>query len=185
MCQGVTLKGTACKRKDEPYCKDHKPIVVTDSNLDISSCTLKIQKKIVSYIKKGPSKSDSEGHIYVYYLKNDAYFKVGRTARDVDKRLKEWKGAILKKSWKVKFQKLAEKLIHAYLDHVRVYRYKLENDKICSIWKSTREPITEKDEKLKERYKLEARTKMIEWFNISWPELEQTIECIIKNPRLC
>ena len=46
MCQGLTVKGTNCKRKDEPYCKDHQP-VTSDLDLDLSICTLKIQSTCV------------------------------------------------------------------------------------------------------------------------------------------
>ncbi len=185
MCQGLTLKNTKCKRKVEPYCKDHIPVIsIKGFPLDISKCTTKITKRLTNTIKKGPSKSDGEGHIYVYYIEQDekdTYYKIGRTKRSVDKRLAEWKGAIKKISWKVKYQKLAEKLIHTYLDHVRVYRYELEENKqLCTIWKTTGKPVQSSDKELKDKYKLEARTKMIEWFKITYGELKDIIENILK-----
>jgi hypothetical protein len=183
MCQGTTTKGSKCKLKDEPYCKYHKPIpIIKGFTLDITRCTTKIQKKLQTIMKKGPSKTDGKGHIYAYWLdcdEYDTYYKVGRTSRDVDKRLKEWKGAIYKVSWPVKYQKLAEKLIHVYLDHVRVYRYELAKNTICTIWKTSGEPVEDSDEDLKEKYKLEARTKMIEWFYMPWKELEKNIKMIL------
>ena len=150
-------------------------------HLNISHCSLKIQKRITTKLKKGPSKTDGEGHIYVYKFDDkDLYYKIGRTSRSVDKRLKEWKGAILQVSWKVRYQKLAESIIHAYLDHVRVYRYDLGKGELCTIWKSNGEPVTEHDKQLKAKYKLEARKKHIEWFKMPWKVLEQKVIDVIK-----
>jgi len=188
MCQGFTKAGKPCKNKHkEPFCKLHQPVItastlptIATNILDLSHCSKKIQNKIMSKFKKGPSKTDGEGYIYVYKLdESDKYYKIGRTSRTVDKRLKEWKGSILQVCWKVKYQKMAEAVLHAYLDHVRVYRYKLDDNKICTVWKSSGEPVTKEDVKLKNEHKLEARTKMIEWFKMPWKDLEKLILPII------
>lgn len=165
--------------------------------LDVSHLTNKIRNRIAKYMKDGPTKKDGPGHIYVYYCPQDnpedTYYKIGRTERSVDARLKEWKkkdGAVLKKSWKVSHQKFIEKLIHAYLDAVRVYRYSVShtittggngvNNVYCTIWKSTGEPVDLMDAHLKATNKLEARTKHIEWFKSTWKELKGTLKTLVK-----
>lgn len=178
MCQGITQKGNKCKKKEEPYCFLHKPVQPI-KGLIIESTN--VQKKLERRLKRGPSKSDGPGHIYVYYLSDDNdyyYYKIGRTERSVEERLKEWKGAICKKYWKVQHQKFAERLIHIVLDDCRVYRYILQDD-ICSIWKTDGEPVTERDALLKECNKLSACNKMIEWFRMPWEDLEKIILKIV------
>jgi len=184
MCQGTTAAGNPCKNKTEPYCRHHgKPEVPVSLPFPIDGLTKKIQKKIKNRIIKSPSKSDGPGYIYVYTLDSDppSYYKIGRTARTPEKRIKEWgKGARLKASYKVKYQKKAERLIHLYLDYVRVYRYQLDDDigKICSIWKDDGEPVTDKDAKLKKKHKLVARVKQIEWFRVPWKDARKVLEAI-------
>lgn len=192
--------------------------------LDVSKLALKIQKRILKYMKQGPSKSDGPGYIYVYYLAHDpedTYYKIGRTKRNVEKRMKEWnkiattsaaapngakwktdglyknsKGAplidtpaatgggnsvVLKKSWKVHFQKFAEKLIHTFFDAVRVYRYHVDYACYCTMWKSSGEPVDPNDAALKRLHKLEARTKQIEWFKSDWKDLKHAIKVLVET----
>lgn len=207
--------------------------------LDVSKLALKIQKRLLKYMKQGPSKSDGPGYIYIYYLAHDpedTYYKIGRTKRSVEKRMKEWnkianthaapaacgggypkdakwktaglyensKGAptdtptaagggnggrnggsgnsvVLKKSWKVHFQKFAEKLIHTFFDAVRVYRYHVDYACYCTIWKSSGEPVDLNDAALKKLHKLEARTKQIEWFKSDWKDLKHAIKVLVET----
>lgn len=185
MCQGITKEGNPCKNKAEPFCSHHKPIVIPSLDLPTEHLSTSVQKRLTKYLKQGPTKTDGIGYIYVYYLPNDpkdTYYKIGRTEKEVEKRLKQWgKDVICKVWWKVKCQKFAEKMIHRYLDNYRCYRY-LTDDGYCTIWKSSGKPVTKKDEELKEKHKLEARKKHIEWFNISWEILEPIIIGIIKLP---
>ena len=68
-----------------------------------TDCTKKVTKKIEKRLTKSPSDSDGPGYIYVYTLDSDPphYYKIGRTKRTPEKRIKEWgKGAKLKAWWK-------------------------------------------------------------------------------------
>lgn len=184
MCQGITKKGTKCKLPKEPYCHLHEPMKL-DFPLPTFDLTSKIQKKIQTLLEKGPTKRDGKGFIYVYYLitdNKDCFYKIGRTSRTVDKRLKEWgKNVKLKRSWKVDNEKWTEKMIHAYLDAVRVYRYQIDDtNEYCNVWKSDRKCITKKDEKLKEKHKLEGRKKNIEWFKMPWKILKPILKELVK-----
>lgn len=74
-------------------------------------------------------KDDKPGWIYIYYLKDDEsefYWKIGRTSRKLQERIKEWPGAILKGAVEVPFNKLAERIIHLILDQNRILRYVYE-----------------------------------------------------------
>lgn len=176
MCQGITKDGKKCKKTKEPYCHLHEPMKF-DFPLPILELTTKVQKKIHKHLKKTPSKSDGKGHIYCYYLTSDTedcFYKIGRTNRTVDVRLKEWgEGVKLKCSWEVKHEKWMEKLIHTYLDSIRVYRYQIDDtEEYCNVWKTDMKCISKHDEDLKENHKLEGRKKNIEWFKMPWKILE-------------
>ena len=153
MCQGTTKKGKKCKKAGEPFCHLHGP--------KLTVAERKIEKKKA----RGPSKSDGPGFIYIYMLDNDPdhFYKIGRTTRTVEKRLKEWKGSRLVRSFPVKHNKHAERLIHLHLDAKRIYRYKTPEG-YCNIWKSNGDPVLTRDAELKEKYKLSASGKEIEWF---------------------
>jgi hypothetical protein len=167
MCRGTTQAGTPCRARAEPYCRHHHAQPVT---------CLKSQKAIRK-LERGPSKTDGPGHIYVYYVdvdEPDTYYKIGRTAKGVSERLKQWKQSVLKKSYFVKNQKLAESLIHLELDAIRVYRYKLE-DSYYTVWKNTNLPVDGK----KPSEKLVATKKHIEWFKSDWQSIRTTIGDIV------
>lgn len=140
--------------------------------IDLEHLNKRAKRRFAKYVDKGPSlKTDGEGYIYVYYLNtdpHDTFYKIGRTHRPVDKRLREWKGAKLKMSCKVQYQKYSERLIHTLLDHVRVYRY-LDPDtkEYYTIWKNTGKPVDPHQQETK----LAAHKKHIEWFKGSWKQL--------------
>lgn len=190
MCQGHSIKtGKKCKNKQEPYCHHHAPVENKPEYqypVPVTDLTRKIQRKIKTRIEKPPSKSDGPGYIYVYVLETDSYdsyYKIGRTARTPEKRLKEWKGAVLKKAYKVNHQKKTERLIHLYLDHVRVYRYETP-DGYCSVWKDDGTCVGKRDEKRKDKYKLEARKKHVEWFRQSWKRIKALLDVLTLNVQL-
>lgn len=190
MCQGTTKSGSKCKNPQEPYCRFHTPVTDFDFPLPVVNCTTRVQNKLKTIMKKGPSKKDGKGIIYVYFLISDAkdsYYKIGRTSRSEDERLKEWgKDVKLKGSWDVKYHHIIERIIHVYLDDVRVYRYLVnqkndeEGEKYCSVWKTDGVPIETKDKLLKEKHKLEGIKKNIEWFKIPWKILEPILIEIVK-----
>jgi hypothetical protein len=186
MCQGTTKDGNKCKNVKEPYCHLHEtPPPKLDFPLPTVGLTPKVQKKIASLMKKGPSKSDGKGHIYCYFLTSDTedcFYKIGRTSRTVDERLKEWgKNVKLKRSWEVKHEKWMEKLIHTYLDSVRVYRYQIDNgEEYCNVWKTDGKCVSVADEELKQKHKLEGIKKNIEWFKTPWKILKPILLALIK-----
>lgn len=178
-CKKRTNKGKVCKRTavvGKSFCWQHLP--KNDKELEIwekqgypTPSKLLVKRKtnkIRTKLKNGPTKKDVKGYIYVYRLSTDnkenGYCKIGRTTQTVEKRLRQWsKDAILIKSFEVKHNQFCESLIHCYLDHWRVYRYKLKAG-YCTVWKSTGEPVTKSDDKLLAKNKLEGRKKQIEWF---------------------
>lgn len=183
MCRGTTTKGKPCKRKQEPYCRDHDP-QKQDPTPELPYSFINVpkhaQNKIMTKIRKGPSKSDGYGHIYIYYLSadpKDFYYKIGRTSRDVDTRLKEWKDSKLRKSYRVANQKHAERLIHLYLDEYRVYRYKQDDGTYCTVWKENGLHVTDKDKTGKK----EGRSKEVEWFRCKWETVKKVVEAICKE----
>ena len=179
-CQGKTAKSVRCKRfVSGTYCYQHIPekeeewirqgYPTPSSKIDEGH-----RRKIKSKLKRGPSQKDKEGYIYIYYLKTDKrvrYFKIGRTSTTVEKRLKQWEKEspsppVLVESFKVKHSIFCERLIHLYLDYCRVYRYKVSKNRFCTVWKVSGECVTERDEKLKDRNRLEGMKKQTEWFAV-------------------
>jgi hypothetical protein len=167
MCQGKTLSGKPCRANGDPYCRHHKPPA---ANLPLAH-----PKAIRKYLR-GPSKTDGPGYIYVYYIDWDApdtFYKIGRTGKTVKERLGQWKKSILKKSYYVKNQKLAESLIHLELDEIRVYRYTQEDGGYHTVWKRTGESVDAgKGTKV-------ATKKHIEWFKTDWNSVKKKISTII------
>ncbi len=85
----------------------------------------KLVKQILARIKRGPSASDGHGFIYLYKEGGvvNGFRKIGRTERLPERRIEEWPGAKLVKSWRCRRNRHAETLIHWLLDEVRIYRY--------------------------------------------------------------
>lgn len=89
--------------------------------------------RIGQVIRNGPSDCDKEGFLYVFQKKGDdtfpgyswEYFKIGRTEQEKPKdRLDQWKfEKRIVMVWKVKYNRLAERLVHLFLDHFRVFRF--------------------------------------------------------------
>lgn len=181
MCQGKTQKGEKCKKPTEPYCHLHEPKEF-EFPVPVDHLPAKTQAKIKRRLQKPPSQSDGPGYIYIYTLPEDGpYYKVGRTERLVEHRIKEWKGAQLKKAYAVDYQKKMERLIHLYLDPSRVYRYQVAKGKVCTVWKSNGDPVTKYDAKLKEENKLEALSKQVEWFTGSFETIDTTMLMLINR----
>lgn len=101
-------------------------------------------QKLRTQLNKPLAKTDTQpGHIYIYYLDSERgcdFWKIGRTARSVDKRLEEWnqthKGDVrLQQSFAMeRGVKRAELIIHLYLAYCRVYRYGSSEDIHRSEW---------------------------------------------------
>lgn len=105
----------------------------------------RLVKQILARLKRGPSTNDSHGYLYMYKEqgKINAYRKIGRTERLPARRVDEWPGAVLVKSWRCRRNRHAELLVHWLLDEVRVHRYvvavdtKTGAETLLSAWKRT------------------------------------------------
>ena len=137
--------------------------------------TPSIRKRIHARVKRGPSKTDGYGHIYVYVLASDEpgmYYKIGRTTRLVNTRLSEWKDSRLVASYRVEHNKMAEFIIHAYLDDARVYRY----DRNYVVWKSNGVPVLGGDVE-----STRGKKKEIEWFRCTFERIDGLMQQIRKG----
>lgn len=180
-CKGITLADTRCKRmlKDQLYCSAHKNQPPVKNSFKIAGFTLTVPRsalnKYKTQIKNGASENDQKGHIYAYYLENDVknYWKIGRTTQTVRKRLSQWgKDAKLKKSWSVKHNKYAERLIHLLFDGKRMYRYKHKGG-FNSIMKKDGTVVN--DDQYDKECKNDQLTKQIEWFHVEWDLVDNII----------
>lgn len=202
-CRGVTQSDVPCKRTVKKgagkYCYQHKSQatptpVTTVKGLPPSRSVL--PQRCVTTLKRGPTQKDGPGHIYVYSLlrdekEPDSYWKIGRTTQTVQQRLSQWHGSQLKSSYTVKYNKLAEKLIHQLLSDVRIYRYKYTEgsngtaERHHSIWKSDGKPIMDSQNRVADiesgTWKLSAAQKHVEWFVCDWKTTKQVIEAIIAH----
>jgi hypothetical protein len=152
----------------------------------------KVAQRLQRRLDAGPKSNDKPGFIYVYYLEHEQgrnYWKVGRTERPPEKRHKEWQDAhhsshvvVTKKTWQVdaRAHKFLESIIHLWFDYCRMYRYPVtDSARILSVWSATgsliRDPDYEALNPDPARRITVARRKMVEWFWVPWPELDQFI----------
>lgn len=156
-----------------------------------------VVKEIETRLKEGPSESDKHGYLYMYFIKDgDAsmmYRKVGRTERLPEKRMEEWPSGTLIKSWACKRNRMAEYLVHKYLDYARVERLAMDIDSAgkktyLSVWWSNGEFVADKnyikyypllgedESKQLDVAHQKAKKRDIEWFK----EDQQTIMEIIR-----
>lgn len=173
-CASVTQKGAPCKKYAitgsthcATHCKEipklwelHKLPAPAELDNDkerwrtINSLIVEIQKK----------SGDSEGRIYIYKDGKHAHFyKIGFTSRTTKERMKEWGNPVVVRSFSVCCAERVERLIHQYLDHIRCYRYVIDDNKILSVWKNSKLPVTRQDELIHET-RPPAMHKHIEWF---------------------
>jgi T5orf172 domain len=141
-------------------------------------------QKLRVLLRRGPTKLDCDGHIYVYTCQSDkenpiSYYKVGRTARDTRKRVEKEQGGNLKRSWRTGDHKFAEALIHSYLSYCRVYRYPHHRG-FHSIWQRNGKTIEDGQNLPGGPPKHKARKKQVEWFACEWEHLERLIGAILK-----
>lgn len=195
-CAGKTQSDKQCKRNAESkskYCyqhKDQQELFLDGLPRSITELPRKAQTKML----KGPTKKDGKGHIYVYRLLRDereaeSYWKIGRTTQTVEKRLSQWSNSILKQSYTVKYNKLAEHLIHIILDQQRIYRYQYKVGKrkdavrFHSVYKRTGEPVMDTQNRQLEieagDWTHKASKKHIEWFICDWKYARKVIAAVI------
>ena len=195
MTQKTNKKGNRvrCTRQtSEAFCSQHSPTPTEEpwekEGLPVPHTSLakRVTNRLRARLRRGPTKKDKEGWIYIFELPSDGklpYYKIGRTTQDVEKRLRQWsKDAKLVASWKVSKNVYCEGLIHVYLDTWRMYRYETKKG-LCSVWKDSGEAVTSRDNKLSKKFKLEGRKKQIEWFcgDISYFEKIATAVCALHS----
>ena len=78
-----------------------------------------IQNKILKCINKKPSESDGAGYVYGFNRDNENFMKIGRTGRDSDIRIREWKGNKLF-SIQTIYNKKLERLVHLFFHYGRI-----------------------------------------------------------------
>jgi hypothetical protein len=165
----------------------------------------KLVKQILARIARGPSASDGHGFIYIYKEggKLNGFRKIGRTERLPERRIEEWPGAVLIKSWRCRRDRHAEVLIHWLLDEVRVYRYAMPavvtqtKDKaalppppLLSVWKRTKKQIQDATYTARKKAGLsvnikDARKRHKEWFLAPEPQLLAMISRVVNAINMC
>lgn len=138
----------------------------------------KLKKLDRAMSSKKSSSSSTKECIYVFQVQNDTnrhFYKVGMTDRDYKKRMLEWSakmdGAVVEvvDVFYTPHADRVERVIHAYLDHIRCYRYaRDDNDEgkpifQKTVWKRTLQSVfNDDDEEVEQR--VVAMEKQIEWF---------------------
>ncbi len=132
--------------------------------------------KIRTLLNRGPKKGDGKGIIYIYYLKSEtwSYWKIGRTSRTVEQRMKEWSDfhgetVVLHCYYTVeKNQKFVERLIHLYLSYCRLGRIPYTDDqgvrKMHTTLVDTAAVLHDGQQASDPRKMLVAKHKLTEWF---------------------
>ena len=192
-CRALKGDGLQCTRKAvgvHPYCTQHQKSKNTTS-IDNQEPWARLAlvapraengkralQKIRTLLNKKPAKNDGAGYIYVYCLRHERdlhYYKIGRTSRAVEVRIKEWAadtpGIELVKCYHVSVGHCRlESLVHAYLHYCRIYRtpYGERPKKMHSVWASDQSTVIDDgqqlDEKQAQAHTLVARSKQVEWF---------------------
>ena len=131
------------------------------------------RKRLRTLCWDGPNNIDRNGFIYVYVCDADKalpYYKIGTTERSPEIRLKEWKGARLRRGFGVAHHKLAEHLVFAMLSDVRMIRhYNLKDKTYTSVWYTDGKAVTSEDQKRMDKGLGDCK-RHIEWFSISGGE---------------
>lgn len=191
-CQGVTQSNKRCTRnvKKGQYCYQHKGQATEKPVRPLLGLpdSIEVTRKVETRIRRPPSKDDKEGWIYVYTLNSDhnvgeLYYKIGRTEQgNVETRISQWKGAHLRKAFKVKYNRKAESLIHLLLDEHRVYRYPYEHGKENAIRYHTIRKVDGSVVQDNQTHDLPwqppAKGKQIEWFNCRYRLCKQVITAV-------
>lgn len=195
----MTQAGTQCSRKQtSTYCTQHKKIVDKgNTSTDLEPwIALKLPapaegngkrniQKIRTKLRNGPRKTDTAGTIYVYCLESERkrnlnYWKIGRTSRELDVRLSEWKHEhddpiVLEFSIQAERNvAFVERLIHLYLAYARMIRYpQTKGNGFHSVW------FLDPDEVIEEGKDRIAKNKHIEWFCLPINEAIDLIKVLV------
>lgn len=194
-CEALTKKGTQCSRNavNDNLCTQHgsmKKVTKKDDPEPWDVFGFPVPKEqngssviqaIRTLLKRGPTKTDRDGYIYIYYLDSDkglSYYKIGRTVQKVRQRLKQWKGSKLKYASSTQHNQWVEQLIFKYLTYCRIHRYERPDGKgYHSVYQQTGEVVP--DSQQWKGDKLCATSKHIEWFIIDYQEVKHMVRKIV------
>jgi len=180
----VCSQHSARQTVDEPWTRLDLPEPSTDLRVGIRN---KLRRKL----ETGPSEKDGKGAIYVYGFEHERqrqYWKIGMTQQTVEERMRQWSaehGVEIDSvhQWHLGNNvKFCERVIHLYLDHVRIHRYPIEteeerHDQIIfrSKWAATGKWIDDgapTDRPV-------AKNKHVEWFCISLFAIFKIINAVV------
>lgn len=182
---GVRLCGqhknsqTTIHKKTEPWTKKKLPAPSPENGIRVIQ---KIRRKIL----RGPKVSDGGGSIYIYSLKGESklnYFKIGKTERNADDRLKEWayehkREILCEKVYKVsKNVGFMEKLIHFYLAYCNMHRTPSKRG-FHSVYSLDGTIIKDGQEHEDDEDRMVAKSKHIEWFHMKLEDVKQLVHTI-------
>jgi hypothetical protein len=139
---------------------------------------------------RGEAKGEAPrpGHIYIYFLPRERalnYWKIGRTQRSVEQRMKEWSSkyklevyAIYKAERDVV---QAESLIHLYLTYCRMYRYPSARG-YQSVYKLNPSEVIQDGQQCdpESGERVVAKNKEIEWFCEDVEVVRRVVEAIME-----
>ena len=178
-CQAIKKDGKQCTRgaKVDIFCTQHSKVkskmtVGTTSFIpeELPKPSPEIGAKYLHVIeqrfKNYKKENDTKGFIYIYYLESEKgqnIWKIGKTNREVDTRLNEWKAEhkkkiILHKSYKTDATNFVERTIHDYFKHWNIHRYPQEDGTFVDKYF-----LSKNTDKVKRNYGNKTK-KHVEWF---------------------
>lgn len=198
-CEAYTHKGTRCSRKGTPrLCKQHSVATLTVTTIYVEEPWVKLglptpsphlSKETVHKLRRKLTSSSSSsgggGFIYVYHLAHESgrdFWKIGMTTRkEASVRLGEWYAThkvrlIADAEYRCIYRPAAwvERVIHLYLEHVRVIRRPLRNKEMYSVWYTDGSPLETDDDDVE----FDGRQRHIEWFHTKWNVIESICKAV-------
>lgn len=148
----------------------------------------KYLKRIRTRLEKGVKPNDTKaGFIYIYYFEHERGFnlwKVGKTNKTVDERLKKWKSdhhkdnkICLHKSYALPNggTDLVERTIHDYFKHWNVHRYPQDDGSFYNVYSMTGEPFSATKGEPERDYSNKTH-KHVEWFHGNVEEIKKVLQ---------
>ena len=88
-------------------------------------------EKLKQLLIRGPSEKDGQGYIYMFKINDDVnpdYYKIGHS-NDPVRRMIQWENPTAIKNIRCLRRKMAETMLFYLLEHCRMYRCKMEQEK--------------------------------------------------------
>lgn len=197
-CEAYTRKGTRCSRKGNPHlCTQHSIASLTITTIHVEEPWLRMAlptpsaqlstealHKLRRKLKSTPI--GGGGNIYVYHLAHESgqdFWKIGMTTRnDVGVRLGEWYNThkvrlVCDGEYQCTHRPAVwvERVIHLYLEHVRIIRRPMKNKKMYSVWYTNGVHLDDTDG---DDIEFEGRQRHIEWFHTNWKDIDRICKAI-------